>query len=191
MQAKLLRVLENGEYMPVGSAVTRTADVRILAATNRNIREMLDKGEMRADFFHRLNVISVVIPPLRDRREDIPLLVEHFLSQKTRPGMSPPLVPHQILRHLQSHDWPGNVRELFNVLRRYLVNGMLKPEDTLPSVATENIPFLREELSLGRAVEAFEQYYINRTLRRCGGKKKQAAEILGVNRRTLYNKLNK
>ncbi len=191
LQAKLLRVLENGEYMPVGSSVTRMADVRILVATNRNVRSMLDRGEMRADFFHRLNVISVKIPPLRRRREDIPLLVEHFLSRKTGQETLPPPVSAQILRRLQSHDWPGNIRELFNVLRRYLVNGILKPEDALSVAETEDVPFLRENLPLGKAVEAFEQYYISQTLRRCGGKKKQAAEILEVNRRTLYNKLNR
>ena len=191
MQAKLLRVLQNGEYMPVGSPVSRTADVRIMAATNRDIGKMVQEGRMRADFFHRLNVIRVNLPPLRHHKEDIPLLAEHFLALKTEPGSSPPVIPGQVLRQLCSSDWPGNVRELFNVLRRYRVNGMLNPGDCLPAAETEDIPFLREDMTLGMAVEAFEQYYINRILNRCRGRKKQAADILDVDRRTLYNKLNK
>ena len=190
MQAKLLRVIQNGEYMPVGSSETRTADVRIIAATNRNIQAMVDKGEMRADFFHRLNVINITIPPLRRRREDIPLLTRHFLSLKTEQGSSPHFLPEKELRRLCSYDWPGNVRELFNVLRRYRVNGTLSTEGSLPAVVeTEGLPFLKKELPLGKAVEAFEIYYIKRVLDRCSGKKQQAAEVLGVNRRTLYNKL--
>jgi len=195
MQAKLLRVLQNGEYMPVGSTDVRTADVRIIAATNRDIRTMLAHGDMRADFFHRLNVIDMELPPLRQRKEDIPLLAEHFLTSeslagKTEPGNTPPVLSEKILRKLRSYDWPGNVRELFNVLRRYRVNGVLNSEDCiLTAVETGDVPFIKEELPLGKAVKAFEQYYIKRILDRCGGKKKQAAEVLEVNRRTLYNKL--
>ena len=197
MQAKLLRVLENGEYMPVGSSGARTADVRIIVATNKDIQEMLDRGDMRPDFYHRLNVINITLPPLHQRREDIPLLAEHFLSPesqagKTEPGSSPPIISEKILRKLRLYDWPGNVRELFNVLRRYRVDGILNPADCLTAaVETEDVPFLEENLSLSKAVKAFEQYYIRRILDRCSGKKKQAAEVLEVNRRTLYNKLKK
>ncbi|MDM8540576.1 sigma-54-dependent Fis family transcriptional regulator [Desulfococcaceae bacterium HSG9] len=195
MQAKLLRVLENGEYMPVGSSDIRVADVRIIAATNRDIREMLDNGDMRADFFHRLNVIGITLPPLRQRKLDIPLLAEHFLTSesltgKNKSGGAHPAISEKVLRQLHSYTWPGNVRELFNVLRRYRTNGKLNPESFLSAaVETEDIPFPDEELSLGRAVKVFEQYYIKRILDRCEGKKKQAAEVLEVNRRTLYNKL--
>ncbi|MDM8556403.1 sigma-54-dependent Fis family transcriptional regulator [Desulfococcaceae bacterium HSG7] len=195
MQAKLLRVLENGEYIPAGSSDARIADVRIIAATNRDIREMLDNGDMRADFFHRLNVIGITLPPLRHRKLDIPLLVEHFLTSeplagKNKSGGAPPAISDEVLRQLHSYTWPGNVRELFNVLRRYRTNGKLNNEDFMPAaVETEDIPFIKDDLSLGKAVKVFEQYYIKRILNRCGGKKKRTAEVLGVNRRTLYNKL--
>ncbi|MDM8540803.1 sigma-54-dependent Fis family transcriptional regulator [Desulfococcaceae bacterium HSG9] len=195
MQAKLLRVLENGEYTPAGSPDTRTADVRIIAATNRDIRTMLAKGDMRADFFHRLNVIGITLPPLRQRKLDIPLLAEYFLTSepltgKNKSGGAPPAISDKVLRQLHSYTWPGNVRELFNVLRRYRQNGNLNNEDFMPAaVETEDVPFIKDDLSLGKAVKVFEQYYIKRILDRCGGKKKQAAEVLEVNRRTLYNKL--
>jgi len=191
MQAKLLRVLQNGEYMPVGSTVSRTADVRIIAATNRNIGTMVQEGRMRADFFHRLNVIRVHLPPLRDHKEDIPLLTEYFMALKNESGSSPPVIPGQVLRQLCSSEWPGNVRELFNVLRRYRVEGKISPSDCLPQPETGEMPFLSKEMTLGKAVEAFEKYYISRILARCRGRKNRAAEILDVDRRTLYNKLNK
>jgi PAS domain S-box-containing protein len=190
MQAKLLRVIQNGEYMPVGSSSASRADIRIIAASNRDIGKMVREGNMRADFFHRLNVIHLTMPPLRNRKEDIPMLVESFLSQKIRPGNSPPHISEKTIRQLYDYDWPGNVRELFNVLRRYLVDGRLNPGDSL-SPAESDIPFLTKELPLKEAVEAFEEFYIRRILDCCKGKKKQAAEILNLNRRTLYNKLNK
>ncbi len=190
MQSKLLRVLESGEYIPVGTTVPRLADVRIIAATNRNMREMVSQGKMRADFFHRLNVIRLNLPPLRERREDIPLLAEFFLAETAGPDGLPPSLSPQFLEQLQTYDWPGNVRELFNVLRRFRVNGTVTPEASSLLPEPDTLPFLPEDAPLREAVEAFEKYYIRRILNRYRGRKRQTAEILGINRRTLYNKLN-
>ncbi len=192
MQAKLLRVLQNGEYLPVGSSKVSKTDVRVIAATNKNIHEMVEQGRMRADFYYRLSVINITLPPLRQRREDIPLLAEHFLSTQTEKGSPSPELSGAILRRLHSYHWPGNVRELFNVLRRYRVHGVLEPSN-YPTASTETgqIPFISETMTLDRAVRAFETYYIHRILNHCSGKKKDAAEVLGVHRRTLYNKLKR
>ncbi len=194
MQAKLLRVFQEGEYMPVGGPETCHTDVRIVAATNKNIEEMVKTGLMREDFYHRLNVIHVSIPPLRDRIEDIPFLVKHFFS--LQPDRVPPQknISDKQIRALCAHDWPGNVRELFNVLRRFRVEGKLHIDTPMINDNQINlqqkIPFLEEKLPLGKAVEAFEKYYIERTLEQCRGKKQLAADELGINRKTLYNKLN-
>ncbi|MCP4406017.1 MAG: response regulator, partial [bacterium] len=137
LQVKLLRAIEQGEYHPVGSHTAKTVDVRIIAATNRNVEEMLHEGAMREDFFFRLNVISIAIPPLRERREDIPLLIEHVWEQCHK-DIEFSTLPGHILHQLYHHDWPGNIRELQNVLQRYLtVNrlefpGSRRPEPSSP-----------------------------------------------------------
>lgn len=187
MQAKLLRVLQDRDYTPVGGVVSRIADVRIIAASNKNLRKMVHEGKMREDFFHRLNVLAVEIPPLRDRKEDIPLLIEQFLTINE---FQIHIVPDKMMSQFYEYDWPGNVRELFNVLRRFIATGQADIGGYPPifSSETEKTETL---LSLSRAVDEFESRYIARVIRQCQGQKKQAAEILGVDRKTLYNKLNK
>lgn len=193
MQAKLLRVLQDKEYTPVGATTTRTADARIIAATNRDLGEMLRAGTIREDFFHRLHVITVKLPPLRWRKEDIPLLIEHFLVQRTPAGVELPTIPIDVFNRFFDYDWPGNVRELLNELRRYLATGELELAGHRPAQTGDPhaLPFLQDGMSLNDAVGAFEHYYISRVLRQHGGQKALTAEALGVGRKTLYNKLKK
>ncbi|MCP4402483.1 MAG: PAS domain S-box protein, partial [bacterium] len=124
MQVKLLRALESGEYIPVGENTPRHADVRVIAATNRNLAEQLRQGVIRQDFFYRINVVTMTLPPLRDRREDIPLLVDRFLKHGDG-GKQRTTLPGKIVEALYKYDWPGNIRELQNVLQRYLTVGRL------------------------------------------------------------------
>jgi len=193
MQAKLLRVLQDRDYRPVGGAVSRVADVRIIAASNKDLRKMVHEGKMREDFFHRLNVITVEIPPLRSRKEDIPLLIEHFLTINGSRVNIIPVIPDEIISRFYEYDWPGNVRELFNVLRRFIATGEADIGDypTRASSEISGITPVQDHLPLSRAVDEFERRYIARVISRCHGQKKQAADILGVDRKTLYNKLNK
>ncbi|MCP4109992.1 MAG: response regulator [Desulfobacteraceae bacterium] len=190
MQAKLLRVLQNGEYTPVGSSVSRIADIRIIAATNKDIGKMVREKKMREDFFHRLDVISLNIPPLRMRKNDIPLLVEYFLSRKKIQNAPFPTISNELLRKMRKYDWPGNVRELFNRLRQYIATGSVELENSRPAVNIEGF-FSHEQMPLEKAVNAFENYYITHILNQLSGRKKETAEILGVTRKTLYNKLKK
>jgi PAS domain S-box-containing protein len=193
MQTKLLRVLNDNTYTPVGTTISRTADMRIIAATNRELRQLIRVGKIREDFFHRIHVIALEIPPLRQHKEDIPLLVNHFLKQYTSPGTPFPIIPAEIFKQLYAYGWPGNVRELYNELRRYLATGEMElaghpPSDT---IEIDEVPFLQDGLALSEAINAFEEFYITRVLQQHQGQKSQAAKALGVDRKTLYNKLRK
>jgi transcriptional regulator with GAF, ATPase, and Fis domain len=194
LQPKLLRALQEGEIKPVGGLDTQKVDVRVVAATNRDLREDVRAGRFREDLYYRLNVISLEIPPLRDRPEDIGPLVEHFVAKAAVRARRPaPAVPAGLLVFLQAQPWPGNVRELSNAVERAVVLG----GDTLteadfagrasPRVqaATHaaNYPFLATSL------EELERLHIERVLAECGGQKGRAAEILGINRTTLWKKL--
>lgn len=193
MQVKLLRVLQENTYAPVGATTSRKADVRIIAATNQELRDLMQAGKVREDFFHRLHVIALELPPLRRHKDDIPLLIEHFLAQRTSPGNTPPTIPEAIRDQFSAYDWPGNVRELFNEVRRYVTIGEIElagQHPTRPAKLRE-APFLQDGLTLSEAIEAFEQDYITRVLRQHGGQKIKAAHALGVGRKTLYNKLKK
>lgn len=192
MQAKLLRVLQDGEYRPLGAAENQRANVRIIAATNRELRKMVRERTLREDFFHRIHVLALEIPPLRRRKEDIPLLVDHFLSARIESGRKMPVISTELMARFMTYPWPGNVRELFNELRRFAVTGRVelggrKSAPETPDQAA--LPFLRNGQTLGEAVAGFESFYIERTLRDVGKRKKEAAERLGIDRRTLYNKL--
>lgn len=190
MQAALLRAIERHEYTPVGSNAPKHADIRIIAATNRHLPELIKHGKIREDFFYRLNILTIHVPPLRERKEDIPLLIEHFFECHWQ-GKTPPNVPGRILEMLRQYDWPGNVRELFNELQRYAVTHHLTLQNTrqMPSNAgdEEKTPNLPLELT----VEQFEKQVILNTLQDCRWKKTKTAEKLGVNRKTLYQKMKK
>jgi PAS domain S-box-containing protein len=174
-QVKLLRAIEGRGYIPIGDHAVRYADVRIIAATNRNLEELLEQGLMRKDFFYRLNVIPITIPPLRERKEDIPLLIEHFVRQFGRKLQE---LPGRVIGYFYSHDWPGNVRQLQNAVQRYFALGFINeiPPDTN---------------SLWEAVEMLEKQMILDALELYQGHKKKAAEYLQIPARTLRRKMKK
>jgi DNA-binding NtrC family response regulator len=194
-QAKLLRVIQEKEFMRVGSVETQKADVRIIAATNVDLKKMVVEGRFRDDLYYRLCVITVSIPPLRDRREDIPLLAEHFMrlyaseNTKTITGISP-----DAMRALLDHDWPGNVRELENALERAVVlcpGGMigieLLPDNVLSGEKSGVAVRLPENGSTYKElVEEYERRLVRTALRRTGGVQKRAADLLRVKPTTLH-----
>ena len=186
LQVKLLRALQSGEIRPVGSTQAITVDVRVVAATNRDLEQLIRQGGFREDLFYRLNVIPVTLPPLRERREDIPLLAEHFLGRAAQ-RLGPAAVD-RLLRY----PWPGNVRELENAIERAAIlarDQTIEPDDLPPHVTGGVIlgpaPGLEREHTLAEA----ERAHIIQTLERCGGNHSRAAEMLGIGRTTLWRKL--
>jgi len=193
LQAKLLRVLENGHYRRVGGTTERTANVRIVAATNKPLEEELKAGRFREDLYYRLNVITINLPPLRERREDVPLLIEHIL--KTRQvGKVPFTVSPDAMVILVSYDWPGNVRELANVLERaqILAEGVVITRDDLPeNLMTGSAVPSSETPASPFDLEAVEQRHVQEVLLRMKGNKLQTAKALGISRRALYRLIEK
>jgi PAS domain S-box-containing protein len=186
MQVKLLRAIEGGGYCPVGSTEPRVKDFRLISAANTPLKERVASGAMREDFFYRVQVLRICLPPLRDRRQDIPLLVDHFLRQMT-PGVGAVRVPGRIMDLLMDHDWPGNVRELRNVLQRYATLGHLEFFNTDPPPVAS--PSDDTPLDLPRAIQRLEQTMIARALSHAGGNRTRAAALLGISRRALFRKL--
>jgi DNA-binding NtrC family response regulator len=193
LQAKLLRVLEDGHYRRVGDTRERTADVRVVAATNKPLEDEVKAGRFRADLFHRLNVLALTLPPLRDRREDVPLLVDHFL--RTRPlGPAPMAVDPPALAVLVRYDWPGNVRELANVVERaqILVEGGMITTDDLPDNLVRAVPVTDAGVLEGAdSLDGVERRHVAEVLKKAGGNKVQTAKALGVSRRTLYRMIDR
>jgi len=190
MQVKLLRVLENGEYFPVGETKAKTADARIISATNQDLPALVRQGDFREDLFYRVHVIDIGLPPLRERREDIPLLVEFFLSRFPSTGKKPYLTG-KMLDTLSHYEWPGNVRELQNTIQRFLVTGQI----TLPggrSVSTEEEDdVLGHVESLNNALENTERRLIQESLQKTSWNRGQAADLLKISRWTLQRKMQK
>ena len=194
LQPKLLRVLQDGEFEPVGSSETRKADVRLIAATNRNLEEEIEAGRFREDLFYRLYVYPITVPPLRDRKQDIPLLVEHFLPRIcARAGKLVSEVPAQVLRALQEYAWPGNIRQLQNVLEEAVVtsqDGVLRIQDRLSSEPDgADAPGGRL-----KSLAAAEREHIARVLEATGGQiagRGGAAEILDLHPNTLRSRMKK
>jgi len=195
VQVRLLRVLEQGEVRPVGASRVLTVNVRVVAATNRDLERAVREGSFRQDLYYRLNVIRIAVPPLRDRREDIPLLAAHVLRDvATRGGPLRRLAP-EALAALMSYAWPGNVRELENVLERLALGAtgdMLESED-LPAVFRERPPAtLEEPLFDGLpSLEQMEKRYLAHVLETLRGNRTRAAEVLGIDRRTLYRMMER
>ena len=195
MQVRLLRVLQEGEFERVGGEETLRVDVRIIAATHRDLTREAAAGRFREDLFYRLSVIPVRLPPLRERREDIPALVAHFLERRRRPGPERG-IDAEGMALLQAYSWPGNIRELENLVERLLV---ISPEAIVPAarVAAQlgGAPVRSgaelETLPLEEALYAFEKRLIEHALRQSGGVKRQAARLLGINSSSLYYKLEK
>ncbi|HTO99012.1 MAG TPA: sigma-54 dependent transcriptional regulator [Myxococcales bacterium] len=191
LQPKLLRVLQDGEYIPVGSRQARKADVRIVCATNEDLKAKVASGAFREDLYYRIHVMPVRLPALRQRREDIPLLVDHFVSKHAQRLNRPPLpASPEALRALLDYRWPGNVRELENAIERALLlakGDSLRVEDLPPEVrvAENGVP----EGSYRRERDEWERHYLEQTLREAGGSVAKAAEVAGLHRSTLYEKL--
>jgi two-component system response regulator PilR (NtrC family) len=194
-QAKLLRLIQEKEFMRVGSVETQKADVRIIAATNVDLKKMVAEGRFRDDLYYRLCVITIAIPPLRERREDIPLLAEHFMRlYATENSKAVTAISPEAMRALLDHDWPGNVRELENAIERAVVlcpggsiglellpDNVLSPERSDVAVRLPDNGATYKEM-----VEEYERRLVRTALRRTGGVQKRAADLLRVKPTTLH-----
>lgn len=198
-QKKLLRVLQEGEFQRVGGTVTLKADVRVIAASNKNLVEEVRRGNFREDLYYRINVIEVRLPPLRERQEDIPLLVGHFLEEyRFAPGYPPAKISDEALASLMNHDWPGNVRELKNVIERAVImssGGVITTQTLHVEGEARNgrhfdvAHLVRERVPLPEAVGRFEQALLREAVLQAGGDEAEAAKWLGVDRRVLAERL--
>ena len=199
MQVKLLRMIEGGGYTPVGSSQVRHSDVRIIAATNRDLKTLIKQKLIREDFYYRIHILPIQLPPLRNRKEDIPLLVAHFMSIHAGKRNVPPF-SQDMLDRLDRYDWPGNVRELQNVIIRYCNQG------TLDFFEPSAPPFMKDSAGashyapadtlqplgdIGLLVEAYEKQIILTALEQCHWQRQQAAALLKIDRKTLFNKMKR
>jgi len=194
LQAKLLRVLQDRRVRRVGGNEEIPVDVRVVSATNRDLAAEVAEGRFREDLYYRLKVVQIEIPPLRERREDIPQLVDHFLAKHAeKAGIEPPRMARPCLEHLMSYDWPGNVRELENEITRMIALGgeELGPElvQNLVRGARPAVPSSGVAGLVGRRLVDVEADLIRATLEATGGKRGDAARMLGIPRRTFYNRL--
>jgi DNA-binding NtrC family response regulator len=189
VQSKLLRVLQEREFEPLGAERTQRVDVRVIAATNRDLKQMVSDGKFQEDLYYRLNVIPIEIPPLRERREDIPVLVEHFVEKhRQRTGKKIDRVDEGVTAALERYDWPGNVRELENTIERAVVlttgtaiNASAISLVGATSSSSSGLPSMR----LHQNLEWVERETIRRALEQAGGVKKDAAELMGISQRAL------
>jgi two-component system, NtrC family, response regulator HydG len=188
MQVKLLRAIDGGDYTPVGSSKLKRSNFRVIAATNRDLMDMVKEGGMREDFFYRIHVIPITLPPLRERREDIPLLVDHFLSLYRPADQKEKRIPAKMLDVMFSYPWPGNVRELQNVIRRYLSVGKW---DFLNQGQGAREGSGTDGFSLKSAVEDLEKTAVKKALEQARWNRTRAAQILGLSRRALFRKMQR
>ena len=189
IQSKLLRVLQEREFEPLGAERTQKVEVRVIAATNRDLKQMVTEGKFQEDLYYRLNVIPIAIPPLRERRDDIPVLIDHFVDKhRQRTGKRIDKVEDDVVKALQRYEWPGNVRELENTIERAVVLS------TSPVITTGSISLLGAtstpasglpSMRLHQNLEWVERETIRRALEQSGGIKKEAAELMGISQRAL------
>jgi len=192
LQAKLLRAIQEKRIRPIGSTNDIAFDVRIVSATNCDLHAATSEGTFREDIYYRLATFQIEVPPLRQRKEDVPLLIEHFLAQHAAQGREGFFSP-EVLRALIDYSWPGNVRELRSLVERclYLCEGDTVQFDDLPEeIQRRARPENRFCLSDDKTLEEIELDYIRHILDRCDGNRVRAAEILGINRKTIQRKLN-
>ena len=193
LQAKLLRAIEGGGFTPVGGLKAETSDFRVIAATNKDLKQQVKKGLIREDFFYRIHIIPIHLPPLRERKEDIPLLIEHFM-QNHPPSKNLPTITVAVMEALTSYDWPGNVRELINTMHRYLT---LKKLDFLDSSLVDDskteppVPVEARETneSLDATMKRLEKLYLTRVLEDNDWQQSKVSALLGVDPKTLYRKI--
>ncbi len=191
LQVKLLRVLETGTVTRIGGSDSIKVDVRVLGATNRRPEEAVASGKLREDLLYRLNVFPIQLPPLRDRRDDIELLAEHFLSQQNKDQGTSKEFSRAAMERLRTHNWPGNVRELRNVVQRAFI--MAEEDiglDSLPLGVVEEAQGSSLAMKVGTSIAEAERRLILATLEHFEGDKKRAADILKISLKTLYNRLN-
>jgi DNA-binding NtrC family response regulator len=193
LQAKMLRVIEERQVRPLGDTNSHPVDVRFISASNRNLKDLIGPGRFREDLYYRLKVIDIELPPLRERKDDIPLLVRHFIQrfgQESKKGYG---ISEETLRILIDYSWPGNVRELENVIQRALTlcqQETILPEDLPASMIQElDEDVVEKGLRKKYSLDQLEKEYIQKVLIEAGGNKTKAAEILGLDRKTLYRKL--
>ncbi|HUL73236.1 MAG TPA: sigma-54 dependent transcriptional regulator, partial [Vicinamibacterales bacterium] len=195
-QAKLLRVLQERSFRPLGGQREQSVDIRVVAATNAEPGDAVRQGKLREDLYYRLNVFAIRLPPLRERKDDIPLLVEAFIREfNARNSRSVAGVSERVMQMFQRHDWPGNVRELRNVIERATIvaRGSLIDVQDLPPLAAGTAPAAPAGVGLaaGTTVDEAERKLIELTLEHTGGNKTRAADLLGISLKTLHNKLNR
>ncbi|MGD8241433.1 MAG: sigma 54-interacting transcriptional regulator, partial [Desulfobacterales bacterium] len=195
LQVKLLRAIEGGGYTPIGSSEVVIPDIRIIAATNRHLREEVRKGNLREDFYYRIHIIPVRLPPLRERREDIVPLIQHFLQQFSE-GDAVPVMPEHVMRSMQNRNWPGNIRELQNAVHRYITLNSVEPDDHPPAADPEPRPAIAASVpstdkSLSDVMAQFERQHLLRVLTENQWHRSRVARILGIDRRTLFRKISK
>jgi transcriptional regulator with PAS, ATPase and Fis domain len=192
-QAKILRALQEKEFETVGGTRSIKVDVRFIAATNKNLAKMVAGGQFREDLYYRLNVFSIHLPPLRERRGDIPLIVDHFLQS----GFKSAQISSMALQLLMSYSWPGNVRELQNTIERSAVmsDGMIQPAHLPPHIAgdleSSIIPSLPESASINERLREIEKAMIIQALKKTRGVQARAAELLGLTQRSMWHKIKK
>ncbi|HVO32237.1 MAG TPA: sigma 54-interacting transcriptional regulator, partial [bacterium] len=200
MQVKLLRVLQEGTFLPVGATEPRKVDVRLVCATNRDLRRMVERGEFREDLYYRINVINVVIPPLRDRRDDVPLLVKHFLKRfAAERKQRVKEVTEEVLERFFDYEWPGNIRELENEIERLVVlsgdEQVIGTEHLSARIRERsmraNVKGVRVDKSLDEILEEVERRVLSEGLRKTRWNKTQLARQLGISRKGLIAKVQR
>jgi DNA-binding NtrC family response regulator len=195
-QAKLLRVLQERTFRPLGGQREQSVDIRVVAATNTDPPEAVRQNKLREDLYYRLNVFAIRLPPLRDRKEDLPMLIQAFIKEfNTRNGRSVAGLSDRAMQILERYDWPGNVRELRNVMERATIvaKGAVIEVGDMPALANASHAAPGSSLGLapGTTVDQAEEQLIEVTLQHTGGNKTRAAEMLGISLKTLHNKLNR
>jgi len=196
LQVKLLRALQEHEVTPVGASVPVRFDARIIAATNKNLETEIAEGRFREDLFYRLNVIEIALPPLRERREDVPLLIKHFIAEvAAEQNTTEKIISREAMSALINYHWQGNVRELRNAIERAFIlsNDQIELENLPPKIRTgaENNYEMRDPEGLRPTLEEMERRYIREIMTATGEEKIAAAEILGIDLSTLYRKLKR
>jgi transcriptional regulator with AAA-type ATPase domain len=193
MQVKLLRAVDGGGYAPIGSQDVKKTDIRIIAATNNDLGENVCKGSMREDFYYRIHVLPIWLPPLRERKDDLPLLINHFLVRSNR-GQTLPILPEKMMSLLKNYHWPGNIRELQNTIQRYVTLkeiGFLQSHQEIDKTTPEVFSEFSSGQDLKSALEEFEKQYILHCLKATGWHKSKSCAILKINRKTLYKKMKR